>query len=185
MENNRFRAEEHAPKAAEKREAQKPSQAPKASAQEAQRVQGAQGMPSGAKRLFLRVPDAHGAAYCKARNLAELFDGAFPTFFYYADEKRYETAPLGVALSDYVLRQFRALLGEENVIYCDTPSMGADDFAYFANAAKGCYFNIGTAEPGKPVQALHSECFAPNEECILTGLALVSGGVWKLMESAR
>lgn len=77
------------------------------------------------------------------------------------------------------------LLGEENVIFCETPSMGADDFAYFANAAKGCYFNIGTAELGEPVQALHSETFAPHEDCILTGLALISGGVWKLMESMR
>ena len=35
---------------------------------------------------------------------------------YIANEKRYETAPLGVAVSDYVLQELRALLGEENVI---------------------------------------------------------------------
>ena len=75
------------------------------------------------------------------------------------------------------------LLGEENVIHCDTPSMGADDFAYFSSAAKGCYFNIGTAEPGAPLQSLHSDTFAPHEDSILTGLALVSAGLWKLMEN--
>ena len=68
------------------------------------------------KRLFLRVPDAKSVTYCKALNLVELFDGAFPTYFFFADEKRYETSPHGVALSDYVLEQLRGLLGVENVI---------------------------------------------------------------------
>jgi DNA polymerase-3 subunit alpha len=68
------------------------------------------------KRLFLRVPDAKGREYLKAYNLAELFEGDFPAFFYFADEKRYETTPIGVYLSDYVLAQLRALLGDENVI---------------------------------------------------------------------
>lgn len=77
-----------------------------------------------------------------------------------------------------------AILGPENIIYSEVPSMGADDFAYFSSAAKGCYFNIGTAEPGKTLQALHSESFAPHEDCILTGLALISAGVCRLMEKS-
>jgi len=79
----------------------------------------------------------------------------------------------------------RRLLGNENVIIGDAPSMGADDFAYFTNAAKGCYFNIGTATPGKPLQSLHSEFFAPDEGCVLTGLALLSAGAWRLMEEGQ
>ena len=76
----------------------------------------------------------------------------------------------------------RRLIGDKNVILADTPSMGADDFAYFTNAAPGCYFNIGTAEPDKPLEALHSATYAPHDDCILTGLALVSAGLWALME---
>ena len=72
--------------------------------------------PSMPKRLFLRVPSDHSAEYHKALNLVELFDGDFPAFFFFAGEKRYETTPHGVALSDYVLRELRALLGVENVI---------------------------------------------------------------------
>ena len=79
--------------------------------------QGRQTEPSKApRRLFLRVSSQTNTSYLKARNLAELFDGSFPVFFYYADEKRYERDPIGVAVSEYVLRQFRELLGEENVI---------------------------------------------------------------------
>ena len=76
----------------------------------------------------------------------------------------------------------RKWLDDEQVIMMDAPSMGADDFAYFSNAAKGCYFNIGTTAPGQPPQMLHSEFFAPHEDCMLTGLALYSAGVWKLAE---
>ena len=67
-------------------------------------------------RLFLRVPDATGSVFCKALNLVELFDGDFPAYFFFADEKRYDVTPHGVSLSDYVLCQLCELLGEENVI---------------------------------------------------------------------
>ena len=67
-------------------------------------------------RLFLRVPNAKSHEYHKALNLLEIFEGNFPSFFFFADEKRYETEARGVAVSDYVLRELRGLLGEENVI---------------------------------------------------------------------
>ena len=84
--------------------------------------------------------------------------------------------PLTHAVAD----EARKLFGSQNVIFYETPSMGADDFAYFSNAAKGCYFNIGTKAPGQPPQMLHSEFFAPDENCMITGLALFSAAVWKL-----
>jgi hypothetical protein len=71
---------------------------------------------AGAKRLFLRVPSAKDVRFYKARNLVEIFEGALPTFFYYDDEKRYETDALGVLLSPYVMQELCDLLGEENVI---------------------------------------------------------------------
>ena len=122
VENTRFRPEEHAPKTGytpkaepvEKAELtrEKTHNVPQS---ETQKTVVSQKIAT-PRRLFLRVPDAKGDAYLKALNLAELFEGDFPVFFYYANEKRYETAPLGVAVSDYVLQELRALLGEENVI---------------------------------------------------------------------
>ena len=70
----------------------------------------------GNTRLFLRVPDMEGPLYQKARNLAEIFDGTFPVYFYNASTKEYAKTPIGVAISDYVYRQFCELLGEENAI---------------------------------------------------------------------
>ena len=77
----------------------------------------------------------------------------------------------------------RELLGDENVVMMDVPSMGADDFAYFSSAAKGCYFNLGTTAPGAPAQSIHSAFFTPDEGCLLTGIALLSAGVWQWMEA--
>ena len=85
------------------------------------------------------------------------------------------------ALTQLMMEEARGLLGPQQVVLFENPSMGADDFAYFSNAAKGCYFNIGTAAPGQPPQMLHSEHFAPDEGCMVTGLALFCAGVWKLM----
>ena len=100
VENNRFRAEEHtAPAPAEKKIA-----APQTT------------QPFRPTRLFLRVPSMRGEAFEKAQNLIGIFDGAFPVYFYYADEKRYETKPVGMDLSDYVLGELVHLLGKENVI---------------------------------------------------------------------
>ena len=71
---------------------------------------------SNPRRLFLRVPSDGDAKTAKARNLVALFDGDFPVFFYNAETAKYTTEPVGIFLSDYVLRELRALLGEENVI---------------------------------------------------------------------
>ena len=65
------------------------------------------------------------------------------------------------------------LLGKGNVYYQDKPSMGADDFACFINYNKGLYYNLGTrgaAQEG--LQALHSEVFEPDEECIKVGMLM-------------
>ena len=69
-----------------------------------------------AKRLFVRVPDDKCEEFCKVRNLLEILEGDFPAFFFYANEKRYETTPLGVSLTPYLLEQLYAILGRENVI---------------------------------------------------------------------
>lgn len=75
----------------------------------------------------------------------------------------------------------RELLGTDHVTLLDTPSMGADDFAYFTNAAPGCYFNLGVAGQ-QGCASLHSPHFAPDEGCIRTGLALLYQHLWACME---
>lgn len=86
------------------------------------------------------------------------------------------------ALTHSMAAEARKILGDDKVVFFENPSLGADDFAYFTNAAPGCYFNIGTTAPGQSPQMLHSAFFAPDESCMEIGLALFSAGVWKLLE---
>ena len=68
------------------------------------------------RRLFLRVPSAEHPMAKKAQNLVSLFEGDFPVFFYDAQTTKYSTESVGIFLSDYVIRELRTLLGDENVI---------------------------------------------------------------------
>ena len=68
------------------------------------------------KRLFLRVPDRESTEFLKAVNLVDIFEGNTAVVFYRSDEKSYFTYNRGIALSDVVVSELKALLGNENVI---------------------------------------------------------------------
>lgn len=68
------------------------------------------------RRLYLRVPDLSSLAYRKAVNLVQIFEGGIETMVYDNSAGTYSSVG-GVALSDRLLAEFVALLGEENVKY--------------------------------------------------------------------
>ena len=67
-------------------------------------------------KLYLRVPDLNCREYLKAKNLVNIFDGAVRVIFYSRETSSYYDHTSGVELSEYVLRELRELLGEENVV---------------------------------------------------------------------
>lgn len=75
-----------------------------------------------------------------------------------------------IPLGNHLAKGFCELLGEENVTVSVNPSLGADDFAFFATKCPSCYYVLGVAEPGKTCYPLHSEKFNPDEECIKYGI---------------
>jgi metal-dependent amidase/aminoacylase/carboxypeptidase family protein len=75
------------------------------------------------------------------------------------------------------------LLGRENAVRMNAPSLGADDFAFFSDQVPGCFFNIGTLGEVKDGQVLHSTVYAPEEGCIEVGITLMAGGVLELLQS--
>lgn len=58
------------------------------------------------------------------------------------------------------------------VCHMPEPSMGADDFAFFSESAKGTYFNLGCTKKGETGYPLHSDRFAADEAVILSGIEL-------------
>ena len=73
----------------------------------------------GAKRpgLYLRVASEESRDYEKAINLIEIFEGQTPLYIYQLDKKTLKRAPASryVSVNEVLMRELRALLGEENV----------------------------------------------------------------------
>ena len=75
----------------------------------------------------------------------------------------------------------KELFGESKVELMEEPSLGADDFSFFTEAAKASYFNMGTAIKGEPFYPLHSEKMNPDETTLKTGIAMFTASVFSLL----
>ena len=77
-------------------------------------------------------------------------------------------------LTECTIDKISALIGKDNVYKMDAPSLGADDFAFFCQAADCCYFNIGCRGDSQgDDQILHSAHLAPDEGCIKNALEIL------------
>lgn len=78
------------------------------------------------------------------------------------------------ALAAKVLALARGVPEVGDVVELDAPTMGAEDFAYFADAVPGCMIRLGCASPDDPRPAsLHSPEFSLDERALATGVALL------------
>ena len=65
------------------------------------------------------------------------------------------------------------VLGREQVRTTPTPALTTEDFGYFCQAAPGCYYNLGVADPNKDgAEPLHNPRFAVNPGALPYGAAL-------------
>jgi len=64
------------------------------------------------------------------------------------------------------------MLGKENVLEKELPSMGVEDFSYFLNETRGAFYHLGCGPDGGKGAALHSSCFDMDEKCLAYGAAL-------------
>ncbi len=87
-------------------------------------------------------------------------------------------------LLDWITESTEEVLGRENIMKKDKPSMGADDFSYFCHGTRGFYYNIGTwnKEKEEVSYPIHSDKFNPDEECIKIGILTQVAGILKILE---
>lgn len=65
------------------------------------------------------------------------------------------------------------LLGKENIEFKEFPSLGAEDFSYFLDKAKGAFFHLGTGDSKRGITSpIHTENFDINEESLKVGVRL-------------
>jgi len=65
------------------------------------------------------------------------------------------------------------VLGKENIVYKEFPSLGVEDFSYFLDKAKGAFYHIGCGKRAKNITAPnHNSSFDIDEDCLSVGVQL-------------
>ena len=66
-----------------------------------------------------------------------------------------------------------SLIGRDKIAFMPEPSLGADDFAFFAQKCDALYMSIGT-DSGREEheQMIHNEWYNPDEEAMKNGVLL-------------
>ncbi len=78
-----------------------------------------------------------------------------------------------VALTERMAPTIESVVGSENVVRTD-PTMGGEDFAYFANEIPGFYYWLGTTRPGTTSGGLHTPTFKGDDEAVVVGMRVMS-----------
>ncbi|MCB1120152.1 MAG: amidohydrolase [Verrucomicrobiae bacterium] len=71
----------------------------------------------------------------------------------------------------------KEIVGENNLVTLEQPSMGGEDFACYLQHAPGCMLRLGVGKDGQEPQVLHSSKFDINEDALLIGMQLLGAFV--------
>jgi amidohydrolase len=77
------------------------------------------------------------------------------------------------ALTQTVQPLLEKILGAENVKIVE-PTMGGEDFAYFANVVPGFYYRLGVLKPGTTSGGLHTPNFRADDGAVPVGIRVMS-----------
>jgi amidohydrolase len=82
-------------------------------------------------------------------------------------------------MASLVAKSAEATLGIENVQWIMEPSMTGEDFSFFLQNVPGCFFWLGTGNPGKGIiHPLHSSRFQIDEDVLSLGVATLTKTVF-------
>lgn len=79
----------------------------------------------------------------------------------------------------------REAIGSDCVREADEPTLGTEDFSYFAEARPSCFYWLGCGFKDKENYPLHSARFEADESCIKTGIELHAACALALLEKLR
>lgn len=110
------------------------------------------------------------------RRMREILDGITRAGGGTFDLEYRKNAPATVndpALSETSAALLARAVGEDNVKLVE-PSMGGEDFAYFANEIPGFYFRLGVVAPGTTSGGLHTPTFRADDSAVAVGMRVMS-----------
>ena len=78
------------------------------------------------------------------------------------------------------------ILGEYNVVNLEYPNMGTEDFSYFCQNAKACFFNLGCRNENiNAVHPIHSSKFMLDEACLEIGVKLQVENILRTLSNGK
>ncbi len=78
----------------------------------------------------------------------------------------------------WVREAVASILGRDALVPLVGPNLGGEDFAFYLERMRGCFFRVGGCAVGQPHTPAHSSGFLPEDASVLVGAAV-------LAESAR
>ena len=97
--------------------------------------------------------------------------GATYTFDY---EKGYPPVVNDAAMCDLLQRAATEAIGAENVVSLKKASLGAEDFAFFAERVPSVFYRLGCLREGEKAWPLHNGHFNPDEDAMKTGILVMT-----------
>ncbi|HYE80747.1 MAG TPA: M20 family metallopeptidase [Clostridia bacterium] len=83
---------------------------------------------------------------------------------------------------DVIKETAERVLGMDKVLFKEATSMGAEDFSYYIDEAKGAFYHLGCGNQAKGITAaLHNNNFDIDENCIKTGVQLQTECILELL----
>lgn len=83
---------------------------------------------------------------------------------------------------EVIRKSAEEILGKDKIRVKEYPSLGSEDFQYFAESVPGAFYSVGCKLEEKGDYALHTKDFDIDERCLLTGLMVHANTVIKLLE---
>lgn len=78
-------------------------------------------------------------------------------------------------ITDVLANSASKIIGKSNILWGREPSMGGEDFAYFAEKVPSTFFRLGCGNPEKGItHPIHSTKFDVDEDCIAVGASILT-----------
>jgi len=119
------------------------------------------------------TPDVRRRTNELVRRIVGQTAAAFGAAAYLEIEPGYPPLINNAEAVDLIVRAGKAVVGESNVIRTEPPSMGGEDFAYYAERVPAAFFRLGTRPVGAAESAgLHTPQFDFNDDALPVGVAM-------------
>lgn len=133
---------------------------------------------------ILRTLDNETRKYCRTR-VIDIVEGISKSYGGEGQviiEESYAPLINTDEIVDLVNEVAEEVVGGEHITYLEHPELGAEDFSYFAQLKKACFFNLGCRNVEKNyIYPLHNNKFSIDEDCLKVGVEMQVRNVLKLL----